>query len=722
MIMKSNNIFNSFAALVMGFALVMTSCQPEGPEEEPATVSFPEYKEYTVAPGDKVTISFEAETDWEVTVPDNTLQWFWIQDGSFELYRINGKAGSNTVEIGVSETEEFDNDRTCIVKMTMGGETKEIAKITRPSENRTLTVSAAQVIDGEVQFTEDGSSYLYEDGESSSLELVWSGSEFRLPVKVTANFNWTYSGPDWLRMDVPENGVKENEIILYGVPSEYPLENAAAELEFMSGDELIKKYDVMIPGCRDIFSYRLDMNMTEIQFNFKGQFKASTGFVGGDDAEDGEVKYPTGTFFGTSDVRVLTLSKTEEGYSAEMPSWLDVVFDEYDTTEGASVLQERSLTVKAGINEGEDREAAIFILPPSVTASAGELYSDKDVKEEYVQYMIPVTQLSSDQEFVAMIANPSDMAAAGATFNVSEDPDLYALFGTSRYAYELVYTDRYAMDHARMMFASPVTSFKTFDADKNEITFKVAKVYTEAQETAKGCEAGTRIDVLADEYDDAGNVLYAGGLYEVTESGSLKGISYADHFLLSISLDEDMMGGVIDMKAEVHSEGYVVLYGETDNVLAVIKCTLDPEVIIEEVEDVKFIGESIENSVKMGATLEKLTEGSIYNQYRDGNALVYHLTYTQEDAPMTISIPASIVSHDVNPFPLRHNIRVNDQKYDEDPSVKLIDGGVTIYMDLPEGSKRIRGNINFRRKASSSDDSGLVLVLVCTIDINETAE
>ena len=673
--MIKNDILKIFAILIAGCAMLV-SCQPEGPEDSGnEELVFPEYKEYTVAPGDTVVISFEAPADWTVSVPDDMLQWFWIQDGSFEVYRLSGKAGSRSVSIVVSETEEFDTDRTCAVTLTMGDEAREIAKLTRYAKNRSLALSAAQVVDGEIKFTEDGSSYLYMDGEPSRMELVWGGTDFRLPVRIEANFDWTYSGPEWLKINVPENGTGVNELILFGVPSKYPLSDAAGALKFMYGEEVIKEYEVAIPGCSSIFSYRMDMGLTELQFNFKGQFKTPAGFIGGPEAdvEEGGVRYPSGSFFGTSGVRVVVLSKTAEGYSTEAPSWLSVNQGVYDDTDGADVLQERFFTVVAEINEGENREAAIFILPPYVDAAAGELFTASDVKEEYVEYMIPVIQLSMDQEFISMIANPSDVAAAGVTFTVSEDETLFTKFGEAKYAYELTYTNQYASNQAHMMFTSAVTSVKIFDE--------------------------------------------TGG--DMTED---------EEFFLSVRMNEDMLGGVIDMTAEVNSVGYVVMYGTTGNILAVVKCTLDPEQVVEEVEDVAFIGESVTSAPLVGATLENVTDDPSFSSYRDGNVPVYHLRYTTENNPMTISIPASVRTHDVNPYQFIDNIKVNDISYmdENNPAgiggVTITDGGVTIYMHMYEGRQYMRGNINFRRKATSSDDSGLVLVLVCTMDLRETAE
>ena len=642
---------NIFKAFFIAASFSVAACQQDAPVEKPEA-SFPEAKEYNVAPGEELALSFNANQDWELTVPQSSIQWFWIQDGSFKLYKLSGKAGDQIVTIGVSATEEFDMDRTCDVTLKMGGQEKVIAKLVRRAKEKTLTLYAAVVADGEIQFKEDGSGYLYSETEAESLELVWTGSDFRLPVKVDANHNWTVKTPEWASIDVPEIGTGENTLNIMGVPSAYPLDPANGTVQFLSGDKLIKEYAISIPGCKDIFSYKMDMSISELEFNYAGQFRVTTGFIEGP---------ATGYISGAQTARVLAVTKDGDAYSATAPSWLTLSVNDYDTTEGAEVLQERAFSVSASLNEGDNRYAALFFLPPTVTVAASELFEANGVKADYAQYMIPVTQLSSDQEFVAMLSNPSTMAAAGATFTVSEDEALKTMFGQSRYAYELVYTNEYARDEARMMFTSPVTSYKVFDASQQDMTA-------------------------------------------------------SEDFFLTVTLDEDMLGGVIDMVSEAAAEGYVVFYGATDNVLAVLKCTFDPEEVIEDVVDVKFIGESEMYAPMVGATLEDVFDNPEFARYREGNALVYHLRYTMENMPMTISIPASVKKHTVNPYQLRHNFSVNETKYDETfvngvlGGVALIDGGVTIYM-LPDGKDYMRGNIIF---TNGSDET--ILVLVCTFD------
>ena len=658
--MKKNNIFRLFAALLMGSAIAV-SCKPDTPVET-MTPEFPEMTSHTVTPGSEVELSVTGNMDWTVSVPEESLQWYWIKDGSFKVDRISGKADeAAVVVIGVSSTEEFDADRICEVTMTMGEESKVIAKFLRPAKEKTLALYTAVVVDGEIQFVEDGSGYQYGTDEAQSVDLIWTGSDFRLPVKVDANFDWTVKTPAWAVIDVPESSVGTVDVNVYGVPSEYPLEASEGKIQFLYGETLVKEYNITIPGCEDKFSYSVDMAMTELDFNYSGQIKTAMGYV------DGPV---SASIYGTSGTSVFAVELVDGKYdiaSAYDPAWLTVDDEPYDTTDGADVLQTRNVTISAALNEGEDRQAVIFFLPPTGWTKDDGLFTETldAVKDEYKQYAVTVIQHSSDQEFVQMLSNASDMAAGGATFAVSEDETLYTMFGQTRYAYELVYTNQYARDNARMMFTSAVTSVKVFD------------------------EAGAEM---------------------------------AEGFL-SITLDEGNSGGVIDMVSEEPAVGYVVLYGVTGNVLAVIKCTFDPSTVIGEVADVAFVGESEMYAPMVGASLEHLTEGALYNQYKEGESLVYHLTYTMEGMPMRISIPNNVVSYTVNPYASKNYIRINNNIYDEVfvngklGGIELIDGGIDIYMEMPEGRNYLRGNIIF-----SDAEGNYSLVLICTLDLRETAE
>lgn len=663
--MKKNNISRSFAALLMGCAMFMVSCEQNGPEEDKDPV-FPSSVDKTVAPGQTVTLTFDANLDWEVSVPESSLTTFWIEDGAMDVAKVSGKAGSDvSVTVGTTSAEAFD-ERSCAVTLKMGGKSQQIAKIILPGKDMTLTVYSAVVEDGEMQYGDGG--YLYESTETESIDLIWTGSDFRLPIKVDANYNWTVKSPAWAKVDVPEDRVGEVVLNVFGVPSEYPLDDASGKLRFMSGETLVKEYDITIPGCEDIFSYSVGMGLTELVFNYAGKVKTAAGFIDGPASVD---------FLGTSGVRVFAVESVDGKFDLDGtagPSWLVFDVEEYDETDGADVLQERTVSVNVRTNEGEDRSAVIFILPPSAPQDPAELLTAdfSAVREEYLEYALSVMQISINQEFVMMLSSASEMAANGAVFNKSEDSSLYTRFGETKYAYELIYTNQYARDYARMLFSSAVSSYKIFN------------------------HYGT------DKTSDA-------------------------NFFLSMSMDEDKTAGVIDMVTETEEDGFVVLYGEAGNVLAVIKCTFDPSHEIGEVFDVAFIGESVMYAPMVGATLEKVTEGELYDRYVSESAPIYHLKYTMPGMPMSISLPLEAKSYMPNPFGSMDYFSVNGFGfYDTDPlgSFDRIDGGVQIYMTLPEGETYKQGALYFYNvsNAGAASNEQLVLILVCTIDLSGTAE
>lgn len=656
--MKKNNIFRFAAALMMGCAMCAVSCVEPAPDPVPDPV-FPQMTEKVVTPGETVVLTFDANLDWEVSVPESALNMFWIQDGAFRTYKVSGKAADAvSVEVSVSETETFEN-ASCEVSMTMGGETKTIAKLTRLAKETTFSLSAAVLEEGEFKYNEDGSGYAYGEADPEMLSLVWMGSDFRLPVKVDANFNWTVKTPSWASVDVPENAVGTTTVNIMGVPSEFPLEDTSDKIGFYNGDKLVKEYAVSIPGCEDIFSYTVDMSLSELVYNYVGKVKTATGFIDG----------PAGAYIsGTSGVSVLAVEVVDGKYAADTaPSWLSVEVEDYDSAAGADVLQTRRVTMTAAANEGEDRHAAVFFLPPASYEDKTDLFNDTcdAVKEEYAKYMLPVTQLSINQDFIMMLSAPSEMAENGAEFSASKDQNLFVKFGDTKFAYELHYTNRYASDYARMYFSTPVTSYKVFDAASSDKTD-------------------------------------------------------SEDFFLSVSLDDDKNGGVILMDSDTKSSGYVVFYGSTGNVLAVVKCVLDPEKVIGEVADVSFLGESEMYAPMAGATLKHVTSGTVYDQYKEYGVPIYHLTYTMENMPMLISIPASIKSYMPNPWALINNFRINGMDYD-DGTFERIDGGVQVYMSMPEGKSKIDGNIMFYNSKSPNNEK-LAIVLVCTLDLRDQAE
>lgn len=167
---------------------------------------------------------------------------------------------------------------------------------------------------------------------------------------------------------------------------------------------------------------------------------------------------------------------------------------------------------------------------------------------------------------------------------------------------------------------------------------------------------------------------------------------------------------------------YLVFYDADGYTLAIIECVFDPTAVAVDEFVIEFTEQSATIAAQLGFTLEKLTEGEIFDMYYDGQNPVYHLAYTDTEHPLSIKIPSKIKSHNVSPWQYKDCFRVNDVIYDEffGPNgvlgeiVLAEDSSVTIHMSMPEGAETtmIRGNVNFL-----GGSGGTVFVLVCTLDL-----
>lgn len=774
------NTFTKLAVLMTGLLVMAVSCKPE--PQVKITPVFPDMvQDNNVAPGSTLTLTFDANADWEVSVPSENLQWFWIKDGSFKLDKVSGKVTPGektpvTVQIGVSETEEFDTNRSCDVTLKMGDESRVIAKYMRPAKARAMAVYVAKVENG--AFVKDGDSYVYETAEAASSALLWSDEDkdFRLPVRIEANCSWSMDLPEWLEGNVPENTVgivemvltgaslddasgkvafkdggevlKELEVSipscremavyavqlddngefmfsdeggylyseepvhavtlvwpgvdfrlplmadskcewtlegpewlqasiedktagviefnLQGVPSKYPLEETTGTLKFCFAGETIYEVEVTIPASKNLSSYSLDMSLTELCYSYNGNVKNSAGY---------SAAAATGRVFGHADAGLFAVEMIDGKPSGKAPEWLKIEMTAYDTSKDADVLQTRKFNVTVQENTSDDdRHAYVFFNRGYDWPATSELFDASGaVAEEYAAYAVPVVQYGKNMPYITMSASEETMATSGAKFETPSSSKMKLLqkyFGTTNHVYTLTYNNIYASDNAQMFFAVPYASFKVFDSSRSDRTDD-ADFWIRFHELSESLTYGTV------------------GMYDSDEA-------------------------VVPSSA---TTGYVVFYDAEGKTLAIVETVFDPSKVIGEAAKVEFIGESAMYAEMVGATLEEITEGLLYDQYKEYGAPIYHLTYRMLGMPMRISIPSTAVMYTPNPYIKRNIFVVNGLNYDETVGrFDLMEGGVDIYMILPEDSTSNyeRGNILFY-----NSENMVVLALVCTLDLTE---
>lgn len=716
--MKRINILLAALAAMVAFA----SCEkpgPDGPDTPEVTVTFPALVEnYEVKPGETLSLTFTPAMDWTVSVPSENLQWFWIADGTFKVDKLSRKASAEavTVKIGVSETEEFDTNRSCDVTLAIGDQSKVIAKYMRPAKERTLAVYMAELDEtGGYKLAEDGESYIYGTTEAASVALAWSasdadfraplrvesngewtvtypewltvnvpektagvaeiiltgasledvsgkiafkagdkvikeidvtlpscqgvdvrtavyedeefkfadeggylwteeavdefsliwlGSDFRIPVNVSSRCEWTISLPEWLSAELPEKTAGEVSFTLLGVPSKYPLEDATDKIVFKYEDTVIREVEVTIPGCKDIMSYSLGMALAALDFNAAGEVMTSTGYA------DVDV---TAALFGTSEVSVAAFEKVGGKYVTDKtPEWMNITVSNFNTADGASVLQEREVKISVTENTSDEREAVLLFVPHSLKGKAATFIADDmtAVKEEYQKYAVAVSQLSN-KFTITMTSSEEAMATAGATFveaSAEKKAELAAAFGSTDNVYVLTYDNIYALDEARMMMSREFAAVKVFDE-------------------AKADQSAVADFWLAFNYDA-----------ETKNSG-----------VVEMYFNSDPAAVVLPSEA---STGYVVFYDESGLVLAIIECVspyvdesiTPPSEDVPEVDEFEDISSNFTNksaSLKAGAELRELVAGPTYEAMKEETyqgAKVWYLTLPSLNTPIGIKL------------------------------------------------------------------------------------
>lgn len=773
------NLFRSLTAACVICAAMSVSCEEPTPPVPPVEPVFPSVVEKNdIEPGSVLTLSFEANMDWAVTVPSEGLLWFWIQDGDFKVDRLTGKVAEGdkekiTVSIGVSETEEFEVNRSCDVTLTMGGKSQVIARYMRPAMSRTISVYAAEVADGAFVLNDAGG-YQYESAEISSLDFIWSAADadFRMPVKVESNCEWTAEVPEWVDMQVPESTTGVLEIVLTGAS----VEAASGKITFKAGSSVLKDIEVNVPPCGVIDVYSAQLENDDFLFDGSGDYLYTEKPV-----EEIRLIWPA------SDFRMPVMVDSRCDWTLELPEWLTVRYDGNAPESNSGVVRFLLMGDPKHYPLEETVDQLVF------------RYEDTVVKE------IPVTipgckdmfGFGIDMSLTSWEFNPEGYLMTTMGF---QDMSATAWFtGTSAAAVHAVETvdGKYTGNvpewltvdvqpyikgddvlQQRSVLITPSendgvmrTAYVLFSNDGSLDSFFASDgtLKPEKEEFAVSVvQYGSDMDyvtMISSDEDmalagvsiaDADNPRLSSWfgqtdfMYEITYSNPYARdeafMSFAKPYasfrifdnarndvtsdmtfwLRFTANDSENRMGVIDMyngmtPSETKTVGYVVFYDEDDSVLAVIVAVFDPDKFMEEDVEIKFIGESADYAEMVGATLEKVTEETdkeLYDMFKEYDAPIYHLTYRMLAMPMRITIPPTSVKYNPNPYQKRNIFRVNNLDYDESAGeFELIEGGVDIYMSLEEGSASDyeRGQIIFHRS-----DMSVSLVLVCTLDLTGT--
>lgn len=560
-------------ALFAALTLLAVACKtPAGQPEKPVNFVIPAPVEQSVAPGQSMELSFKAPADWTASVSKESAAWFWFDDSGIKQYTLSGKAGDIRLTLCVSDEEEFDQQRVCVLTVSCGGKSAELARITKTCKSRTLAVYAA-VPDAQGYYHLGDNGYEYSAEAASSLALTWPAglSGFTLPVKVSANYNWSIcSYPDWVNPSLTSGAAGQSvDLRLVGEGAHYPYDAASGMLRFMDLDTQAETFEipVTIPGYKDILQVQCD---GKLQFNLLGQFNND-----GNWTSEGALAWITApedvVFCATSEV---------DGKTVLDPARQWIVFnaEPWDVTDG-SKIQNRRVNIAAQPNNAAPRNAALLALP-SYVKLGDVLAADGSVKPSYASYVFAsATQAGMDPEAgwgrLSPVNSDYVMGVRGASFKRIPTYDEFE-------TYELRYNSAVSSEYADIISLTSIGSISYRGSDgveKNE--------------------------------DGRFELSYPS---EDTKS------------LFKILYDAD------DAQASVD----VLLRDESGKLFAVVRCTVDssfwPAVDYRDIyfSMTDFYDEESDPDGQMlphDVELEELSSGAVYDSYKDLDIPIWKLTY-----------------------------------------------------------------------------------------------
>lgn len=601
------NIYKVFG--IVAFAAI---CAVSCAEKEPEVKVEPEFPEMVtdneVEPGTNLAIVFTPNMDWTLSIPEESFKWFKILDGKFEEQSISGAASRipKRVTIATASDKSFSL-RSCKVNLTMGGQTKVIASFTLKAEARVLEIYPATYSDNGFSFGDSG--YIYDTRKltaDDTIELVWDDNEnaFLYPVNVKSNFEWTATWPEWARADInAESRIGEVPVVMYSVDSKLPYEAAEGVVSFNNGEELMASFKVAIPGVKDKFKFNIG-GYTSLKFDHASYFRAETGTFSKDPVE--------ASIFGPKECRVEVLDLTENGYVQAKEPWLNVEVSAWDNVQGAAVLQTRNVLVSAPrYVETEDRGAMILLLPATAPENLSDIFEAgmMQVKAEYAQYAIPVTQLARPSEYFTFDYGISEREFAGLYFGKAAEallPQKNFKFaaGAELWQYDMTYSRSMASAKSAVNLTEPYASVEIYDAQGNIISENISEHWLN--------------------YEQLGDVMY-GQVVMIEDNLPTVKVPGEDGEPVSVRVEE--------------IDGYVVFKNDQGEVLSIVHCFY----VKEKLSDIDIYEEASAEVFKdpaaaaaAGVTAYRITAGPTYQQYIEMESPVYLITSTKDNQTFTV--------------------------------------------------------------------------------------
>lgn len=411
--------------------------------DEGIKIEFPELKEETHAAGEKITISFNAPVDWQLT---SKASWCKFVNGDFKETTTQGKAGQQTIEAEIlDEAQDYTNDNTTEIVLKMGDKEQVIYKITRSKKVFSgLSIKSIPETEGEETKEYNAENPIVVKGcdidadRDGYLLINASVEDANLTVGIKEG-----DYPDWLNLEKVDNGFKlsfnrqnkDNLDPKYSIGTDKggnikfsvaTTDNTViSEIEIPVGYEGMKEGMIALEPMYPNLSVSIDgQTFTEIP-NGMGTTQPAvyTELVSTVTTRNDEFKVLVGTA-----IKKDLLGAVGYVYDFdEVPQWVRV------TEEGVKVTVET-----APLGTAEERSAIVMVLPQSVYDNVKDdlngnlldvdgwgMYSYHVIKDEYFNgRMVVLTQAPENKEITLEAYYLADKPA---DWNKVTKDDLYPI-------------------------------------------------------------------------------------------------------------------------------------------------------------------------------------------------------------------------------------------------------------------------------------------------------
>ena len=363
--------------------------------QEAPEPTFPEVVTINAVAGDVIEIDFTANYDWTATISEESYTYFQLLSGEGNnlttTKSVSGFAGENTLRVSVSSKTVYESVPSAEVTLTMKDLSQVIATIHYPVTERLISVYAPITTEyGSFKTSAYGSefNYVYEEtavSEETVINTLWGtvrGSDavesFFAPVMISANFEYTVAGPEWMGPSTAgEIGTQEH--ILGADRINIPADSEISTINILIADTEtpVASFKASILGYND--------------FAFLSGFEESYAYTyEGEPSADAVEGYMTAA--------ETYISIICDATGAEV-DWVTLTEDY--VSEKGDIIHDYTIGVEVEANNSNDaRTAYIFLFAKNaVVKEASHLFEDGVVKEAFaanlattiVQHTAPAT-------------------------------------------------------------------------------------------------------------------------------------------------------------------------------------------------------------------------------------------------------------------------------------------------------------------------------------------